>query len=97
MQCEADAVAFTEEAQSGLAGPSSALPVLADGSYVLVPMAMPRESRQLRLESCLAGAATSLLSARTRTRVVHFLQQASESEPWRLSKLEVLSQIAACM
>ena len=93
LQCEADAVAFTEEAQAGLSGPSNALPVLPDGSYVLAPLAVPRESRQLRLETCLAGAAGSgsgaLLAARTRTRVVHFLRQTSESEPWCLSKVEV--------
>ena len=89
LQCEADAVAFTEEAQAGLSGPSSALPVLADGSYVLAPMALLKESRQLRLETCLAGAAGALLAARTRTRVVHFLRQTSESEHWHLSKVEV--------
>ena len=89
MQCEADAVAFTEEAQAGLAGPSSALPIVADGSYVLAPIALPRDTRQLRLETCLAGAAGGLLSTRTRTRVVHFLRQTSDSEPWRLSKIEV--------
>ena len=82
-------MAFTEEAQAGLDGPSSALPVLGDGSYVLAPMAVPKESRQLRLEACIAGAAGALLAARTRTRVVLFLRQTSESEPWRLSKVEV--------
>lgn len=89
VQCEADAVAFTEESQSGLAGPSTALPMLADGSYVLAPTAVPVGTKQLRLESCLPGPTGNLLGARTRTRVVHFLHQRSELEPWRLSKIEV--------
>ncbi|MEW5318748.1 MAG: hypothetical protein WDW38_009943 [Sanguina aurantia] len=80
--CEADAVAFMEEASSlwqDLDGPGGELPVLENGSYfsgsrLLQPG--PTPSKAAALEMCLAAA-----DGRSRTRILHRLGPATAAAP----------------
>ena len=97
LQCEADAVAFVDEVQSGLRPhePAEALPVLPDGSYILAPRELacastnngPDAAAGTRFEACLPrGEEAGRL---TRVRLVLLGGGGSEGEPWRLQQIEV--------
>ncbi len=88
MQCEADAVAFTEEAAHGLWLPGQ-LPVLSDGSYVLAPDQIPEDSKEVRIEACLAKPSAGPLAPRLRTRVVCNISRARPDAAWSLESIEV--------
>ncbi len=103
LQCEADAVAFTEEVHEAGGGshadwPSAAL-WTADGSYVLAPQQLSSlgNGKKLRLESCHARPVQEQLDARMRTRIVHHLSRRSasssgsttEAAAWHLDTIEV--------
>ena len=85
-QCEADAVAFTEEAQHGLQ-PQSELPITPSGSYVLAPASM--EAKDLRLEVCMARPSSGPLVPRLRTRVVFSLRRKQSDGSWELQDIQV--------
>ena len=99
MQCEADAVAFTEEAQQGLSaasaselGPSTwpgGLPWAPDGGYALTPSHIGAEEAKLRVETCLVKPRTGPLEAVSRTRVVHHLKRQAHSREWQIDSIEV--------
>jgi hypothetical protein len=99
MQCEADAVAFTEEAQRGLSLTDASdsggaewpagLPWTADGSYALAPHQVAADQSKLRLESCLVRPRTGPLQAQQRTRIVHHLKRQSASGEWQIDTVEV--------
>ncbi|CAL5224952.1 g7722 [Coccomyxa viridis] len=84
--CEADAVAFTEEAQHGLQ-PQSELPITPSGSYVLAPASM--EAKDLRLEVCMARPSSGPLAPRLRTRVVFSLRRKQSDGSWELQDIQV--------
>ncbi|BDA40359.1 hypothetical protein COCOBI_01-0120 [Coccomyxa sp. Obi] len=97
--CEADAVAFTEEAQEGLSAAEASelggstwpggLPWAPDGSYALVPLHIGDEEAKLRVESCLVRPRTGPLDAVSRTRVVHHLKRQADSREWQIDSVEV--------
>jgi len=91
--CEADAVAFEEEASSPLPLKTSA--VSPDGGFCVAPRTLgPAEGATVRVEHCLpalAGAGAG--GARERTRVVHVLHNADGSPGgWRLRSQEVVRE-----
>ena len=88
MQCEADAVAFTEEAQHGLQPPCE-LPITPGGSYVLAPGSMEADAKRLRAEVCMARPSSGPLAPRQRTRVVYNLRQQQGDGLWELEDVEV--------
>ena len=93
LQCEADAVAFTEEAQQGLQ-PSGHLPITAGGSYILAPAHAAADGKSLRVEMCMAKPSTGPLAPRLRTRVVCNLRRgAQDAAAWALDSIEVCMQI----
>ena len=89
MQCEADAVAFTEEAQHGLQ-PTGHLPITAGGSYVLAPSHAAADSKNLRVEMCMAKQSTGPLAPRLRIRVICNLKRGGQGgAAWALDTIEV--------
>lgn len=99
LQCEADAVAFTEEAQEGLSAAEASelgastwpagLPWAPDGSYALAPAHIGAEQLKLRVESCLVRPRTGPLEAVSRTRAVHHLKRQADDKEWQIQSIEV--------
>ena len=90
MQCEADAIAFTEEAQHGLQSQCE-LPITSNGSYVFAPASMEANAKQLKLQLCMAKPSSGPLAPRLRSRVVFNLRRQQGDGSWELEDIEVCS------
>ncbi|KAF5840499.1 hypothetical protein DUNSADRAFT_16590 [Dunaliella salina] len=91
--CEADAVAFTEEAQCTDGGLCAVAP---DGGYVAGPLQLDAEDGRARVEFCLPFAPVAQQQGqqmeeqkRERVRVVTRLQVNWLSKRWELGRVEV--------
>ncbi|KAK9823574.1 hypothetical protein WJX72_003936 [[Myrmecia] bisecta] len=82
--CEADATAFTEEAQHSLKTATEqtgeAKTIMPNGSYSIGPR---RLEGTARIESCLFTA------EKQRIRMIHLLKQRPQSQDWALDSLEL--------
>lgn len=85
--CEADAVAFEEEAQVINGAGAALVPCLPDGSFSLGPASLPSDLARVKLEVALAGAVPG-----RRVRVMAVIQRHWSNRQWALQALDLVNE-----
>eukprot|EP00198_Chlamydomonas_reinhardtii_P004699 XP_001694035.1 predicted protein [Chlamydomonas reinhardtii] len=84
--CEADAIAFVEEAADvwQADGGSLVKPVTPDGGYLAAPAQLPADGGKVKLEGCVAAP-----GGKSRLRAVLTLMQHWESKQWQVAFVDL--------